>query len=45
MLQAKAGRASYINAEQLAGHIDPGAEAVARLFETLAANPELVAAE
>lgn len=33
---AKAGRASYINAEQLDGHIDPGAEAVARLFEHLA---------
>lgn len=33
---AKAGRASYINAEQLEGHIDPGAEAVARLFEHLA---------
>lgn len=33
---AKAGRASYINAEQLDGHVDPGAEAVARLFEHLA---------
>ena len=33
---AKAGRASYINAEQLDGHIDPGAEAVARLFEHIA---------
>ncbi|MBT5569714.1 MAG: DAK2 domain-containing protein [Alphaproteobacteria bacterium] len=33
---AKAGRASYINAEQLEGYIDPGAEAVARLFEHLA---------
>ena len=33
---ANAGRASYINAEQLDGHIDPGAEAVARLFEHLA---------
>lgn len=33
---AKAGRASYINSEQLDGHIDPGAEAVARLFEHLA---------
>lgn len=30
---AKAGRASYINAQQLEGHVDPGAEAVARLFE------------
>ena len=34
--QAKAGRATYINAEQLEGHVDPGAEAVARLFEHLA---------
>ena len=33
---AKAGRATYINAEQLEGHVDPGAEAVARLFEHLA---------
>ena len=37
MLKAKAGRASYISAKQLEGHIDPGAEAVARLFEHLAA--------
>ena len=36
MLKANAGRASYINAQQLEGHIDPGAEAVARLFEHLA---------
>ncbi len=35
--QAKAGRAMYINADQLRGHIDPGAEAVARLFENLSA--------
>ena len=33
--RAKAGRASYISAAQLAGHNDPGAEAVARLFEGL----------
>lgn len=33
---ARAGRASYINADQLDGHVDPGAEAVARLFERLA---------
>ncbi|GAA3855905.1 dihydroxyacetone kinase subunit DhaK [Celeribacter arenosi] len=33
---AKAGRASYINPDQLNGHVDPGAEAVARLFEHLA---------
>jgi triose/dihydroxyacetone kinase / FAD-AMP lyase (cyclizing) len=37
MLKAKAGRAAYINARQLAGHADPGAEAVARLFEHLVA--------
>jgi len=37
LTSAKAGRASYINAEQLHGHIDPGAEAIARLFEHLAA--------
>jgi len=33
---AKAGRATYINPEQLEGHVDPGAEAVARVFEHLA---------
>jgi len=36
MTKAKAGRASYIAAGQLAGHNDPGAEAVARLFEFVA---------
>lgn len=35
MLQAKAGRAAYVNATQLKGHVDPGAEAVARVFERL----------
>lgn len=35
LTQANAGRAAYINAEQLQGHVDPGAEAVARLFEHL----------
>jgi dihydroxyacetone kinase len=35
--KANAGRASYLNADQLIGHNDPGAEAVARLFEHLAA--------
>jgi ATP-dependent dihydroxyacetone kinase len=34
--KAKAGRASYISEDKLKGHNDPGAEAVARLFETLA---------
>ncbi len=37
IVKAKAGRASYISAKQLEGHVDPGAEAVARLFEHLAA--------
>jgi dihydroxyacetone kinase len=35
---AKAGRASYIAPDKLAGHNDPGAEAVALLFEHLAAR-------
>jgi ATP-dependent dihydroxyacetone kinase len=36
MTRAKAGRASYLSADKLAGYNDPGAEGVARLFETLA---------
>lgn len=36
ILKAKVGRSSYISAAQLEGHIDPGAEAVALLFEALA---------
>lgn len=40
MVEAKAGRASYINARQLEGYNDPGAEAVARLFEHLVAFKE-----
>ena len=36
MSRAGAGRASYISEAQLIGHNDPGAEAVARLFEQLA---------
>ena len=35
IVRAKAGRASYISADKLEGHNDPGAEAVARLFEQL----------
>lgn len=35
IVDAKAGRATYISADQLAGHNDPGAEAVARLFEQM----------
>jgi dihydroxyacetone kinase len=38
MTRAKAGRASYLTADKLAGHNDPGAEGVARLFERLAAG-------
>lgn len=38
MKQAKAGRASYVSADQLLGHNDPGAEAVALLFERLASE-------
>ena len=37
MTRAKACRASYVPEENLIGHNDPGAEAVARLFEGLAA--------
>jgi dihydroxyacetone kinase len=33
--RARAGRASYLSEESLAGHNDPGAEAVAQLFEQL----------
>ncbi|WP_299286089.1 dihydroxyacetone kinase subunit DhaK [uncultured Tateyamaria sp.] len=36
MGRANAGRASYVPSENLIGHNDPGAEAVARLFEGLA---------
>ena len=38
--RAKAGRASYVPEENLVGHNDPGAEAVARLFEGLAKSLE-----
>lgn len=33
IVNAKAGRAAYISSKYLKGHNDPGAEAVARLFE------------
>jgi dihydroxyacetone kinase len=33
--KATAGRAAYVNEGNLEGHVDPGAEAVARLFEAL----------
>jgi len=35
IVKAKAGRASYISQDRLVGHNDPGAEAVALLFESL----------
>ena len=38
ILRAKAGRASYVSADQLADNNDPGAEAVALLFEELLAR-------
>jgi len=37
ILQAKAGRAAYVPAENLKGNNDPGAEAVALVFEGLSA--------
>ncbi len=36
MTRAKAGRSAYVGAHALQGHVDPGAEAVARLFAALA---------
>ncbi|MEM6887192.1 MAG: dihydroxyacetone kinase subunit DhaK [Pseudomonadota bacterium] len=36
ILRAKAGRAAYVPSESLKGHNDPGAEAVALVFEGLA---------
>jgi dihydroxyacetone kinase len=38
MGRARAGRAAYVNSRQLEGNRDPGAEAVARLFEFLASR-------
>ena len=40
MLRANAGRASYVSEIHLAGHNDPGAEAVAVLFEELSQTME-----
>ncbi|VAV86591.1 Dihydroxyacetone kinase, ATP-dependent [hydrothermal vent metagenome] len=37
MSNARAGRASYVHTDNLLGVIDPGAEAMARIFETIAA--------
>ena len=36
MTRARAGRAAYVPEENIAGHKDPGAEAVALVFEGLA---------
>ena len=41
MSKAHVGRSSYLNANQLDGVVDPGAEAVARLFEAIANNKNL----
>ena len=38
LVKANAGRASYVSAAQLEGHNDPGAEAIALLFEHVAAQ-------
>ncbi|MFO1209318.1 MAG: dihydroxyacetone kinase subunit DhaK [Amaricoccus sp.] len=38
MHRARSGRAAYVGAAQLAGQVDPGAEAAARLFEALASH-------
>jgi len=35
IVKAKAGRATYVSADKLKGHNDPGAEAVAILLESL----------
>ena len=40
--RAKAGRAAYVPEENLKGHNDPGAEAVALLFEGLAKELEAI---
>ncbi len=41
MGRARAGRAAYVNSRQLEGNRDPGAEAVARLFEYLASRARM----
>ena len=38
--RAKAGRSSYLSEDKLAGHNDPGAEGVARVFEELGKTTE-----
>jgi len=41
MTKARAGRSSYLSEAQLQGYADPGAEAVARIFEKLASLQEI----
>jgi dihydroxyacetone kinase len=36
MKKARAGRSSYVGSDRLAGISDPGAEAIARAFESIA---------
>jgi dihydroxyacetone kinase len=38
MRRANAGRASYVGAARLEGHVDPSAEAVAHLFAEIAGS-------
>lgn len=38
MTKANAGRSAYLNAESLAGHIDPGAQAVSIIFQQTLTN-------
>jgi dihydroxyacetone kinase len=38
LTQANAGRSAYVPESALSGVVDPGAEAVARVFEALAAS-------
>lgn len=38
MQRAGAGRSAYVGADALGGHVDPGAEVAARIFERLAAR-------
>ena len=39
MVNTRVGRANYLSAEQLQGNKDPGAVAVAKLFEYLLKRP------
>lgn len=41
MKKARAGRSSYVGADRLVGVLDPGAEAIARVFESIARTVQL----